>query len=211
MLAIGPINNTAYIDLLAQISMIRVKQLLILPGLLELANSTLTNYSMTRKRGDDLVADQALDGYRGLMAAVVFQAKEEAEHGSLEALSWLNSDHCADYCIALGVDHKAIIKWVDRKRAKVERLYKMSEKVAELKARIAHEKKLPGVFTEWLRGETEEEIREDADRLIKFVRPDAVVFGVSDIKDMTPEELRKNRTSLFKQMDKEVKRNGGVV
>jgi len=66
MLAIGPINSTAYTDLLAQISMIRVRQLLILPGLFELANSTLTNYSMTRKRGGDLMADQIIKGLRWL-------------------------------------------------------------------------------------------------------------------------------------------------
>jgi hypothetical protein len=205
MLAISTQYNHRPLDMLTQISMISVKQLLILPGLFELANSTRTNYS--KQRGDDLIADQALSGYRGLMAAVVYQAKQDAERGNAAALSWLNSDHCADYCIALGVDHKAIIKWVDRKRAKVERLQKMADQVEKLKNKIAEDHGLPGVFTEWLRGETEAEITADAERLIKFIRPEAVVLN---IQDMTPQEIRENKDKLLKQMADENKKAGWI-
>ena len=71
----------------------------------------------------------------------------------------------------------------------------MANEMEALRKKIADKKNLPGVFAEWLRGETEKELEADADRLIKFVRPDVVL----DIGEMKPAEIREHADKLLKQ------------
>ena len=63
-------------------------------------------------RSKDLVKDYGLVGYKGLMAAVVYQAKIEAQRGDQEAINWLASDDCREYCQAIDFNHKCILIWL---------------------------------------------------------------------------------------------------
>jgi hypothetical protein len=53
-------------------------------------------------------------GYGGLMFAIVRQAKIDAARGSKEAIEWLKSDQCFDYCFAVGFEHKNVLDWLKR-------------------------------------------------------------------------------------------------
>jgi len=85
-----------------------------------------------------------------------------------------------------------------------------SEKEKELlRLRVASKKGLPADLTDRLRGETEQELEADADKLLAFVDlskspgvPPKKPGGANiplDIKTMTPEEIRKNAADLMKQ------------
>jgi len=85
-----------------------------------------------------------------------------------------------------------------------------SEKEKELlRLRVASRKGLPTDLTDRLRGETEQELEADADKLLAFVDlskspgvPPKKPGGANiplDIKTMTPEEIRKNAADLMKQ------------
>jgi len=76
----------------------------------------------------------------------------------------------------------------------------MDEKEAnELKKRLALKAGLPGVFAEWLRGETTEEIERDAEKLINFIGTEKLPL---DIQDMSPSEIRANSDDLWKEVQK---------
>lgn len=78
-----------------------------------------------------------------------------------------------------------------------------------LRLKIAHQKDLPFDLVDRLKGETEEEISADVDRLLEYVKPEDPKGvpprkkgghpDVLDIKSMTPEEIRKNADKLLKQ------------
>lgn len=78
-----------------------------------------------------------------------------------------------------------------------------------LRLKIAHQKDLPFELVDRLKGETEEEISADADRLLEYVKPEdpkgvpprkkGGLADVLDISSMTPEEIRKNTAKLLKQ------------
>jgi len=138
-----------------------------------------------------------LSGWRGLMAAVVSRAWEEASAGDLDALGWLVGEDCFSYCMALGYDHNIIRSWVKKTR---ERFRKMDEKIIELRKKIAAKKGLPGIFAEWLRGEDEKSISEDAEKLIKFIRPGIV--DLDNFMSMTPAEIRANSKALLEKASK---------
>jgi len=85
-----------------------------------------------------------------------------------------------------------------------------SEKEKELlRLRVASKKGLPADLTDRLRGETEQELEADADKLLAFVDlskspgvPPKKPGGANiplDIKTMTPEEIRKKAADLMKQ------------
>jgi len=57
-------------------------------------------------------------GWSGLMAAVINQAKIDAKRGDQEAIEWLKSDQCFDYCYALGFEHANILDWLKRGKLK---------------------------------------------------------------------------------------------
>ena len=53
-------------------------------------------------------------GWSGLMAAVINQAKIDAARGDQEAIDWLQSDQCFDFCVGLGFEHANILDWLKR-------------------------------------------------------------------------------------------------
>ena len=77
-----------------------------------------------------------------------------------------------------------------------------------LRLRVAQKKGLPADLTNRLMGETEQELEEDADKLLEFVKqeppgvPPRKLGGGStrlDIRNMTLEEVRKNKAVLLEQ------------
>jgi hypothetical protein len=89
----------------------------------------------------------------------------------VEALEWLGSEDCETYCISVNFNHNIIINWVEKTRKEWQR---MDNKVIELRQKIANQKGLPGIFAEWLRGENEAAIRQDAEKLIKWIKPETL-------------------------------------
>jgi len=57
-------------------------------------------------------------GWRGLMLAVINQAKIDASKGDQEAIEWLKSDQCYDICYSLGFEHANILDWLKRGKLK---------------------------------------------------------------------------------------------
>jgi len=57
-------------------------------------------------------------GWSGLMAAVINQAKIDAKRGDQEAIEWLQSDRCFDFCVGLGFEHANILDWLKRGKLK---------------------------------------------------------------------------------------------
>ena len=74
------------------------------------------------------------------------------------------------------------------------------EDAQKLKQDIAKTMGLPGIAIDMLRGETKEEIEEDAKRLAKWMGADPEPM---DVNKMTPAEIRQNAPELWK---KEVER-----
>ena len=78
-----------------------------------------------------------------------------------------------------------------------------------LRVRVASKKGVPADLIDRLRGETEEELEADADKLIEFIKIDTSTGNPLhrkggqgtrlDIKTMTPEEIRKNAGTLLSQ------------
>jgi len=78
-----------------------------------------------------------------------------------------------------------------------------------LRLKIAHQKDLPFELIDRLKGETEDEISADVDRLLEYIKPEDPKGipprkkggqpDVLDFKTMTPEEIRKNAEKLLKQ------------
>ena len=62
------------------------------------------------------IKNNLLVGYRGLMAAIINQARIDAEAGDQEAMDWLIDDQCFDYCFALGFDHANIMAWISEQK-----------------------------------------------------------------------------------------------
>jgi len=63
----------------------------------------------------DKINNNDLVGWGGLMAAVINQARLDAARGDQEAIEWLKSDQCFDYCYALGgFEHAHILTWLKR-------------------------------------------------------------------------------------------------
>ena len=58
------------------------------------------------------INNDLLVGYRGLMAAIINQARIDAIHGDQEALDWLVGEVCSDFCITLGFEHANILDWI---------------------------------------------------------------------------------------------------
>jgi hypothetical protein len=77
----------------------------------------------------------------------------------------------------------------------------LQKEVTELREKIAIKRGLPGVLAEWLRGETEDDIEKDADKLIRFIKPGTALL---DISRMTPAEIRANADDLFEQVRKKM-------
>ena len=78
-----------------------------------------------------------------------------------------------------------------------------------LRLRVAQKKGLPAELIDRLKGETEQELEADADKLLAFVdtskslgHPPRKLGGgptLLNVKDMTPEEIRKNADELLEQ------------
>ena len=102
---------------------------------------------------------------KGLMTAILYQGWLDATFGDLEAMDWLGSDDCADYCISVNFNHNIILNWVNKTRKEWQR---MDEKVISLRKRVANKFELPGFCAELLRGEDEKTLRLDAVRLISL-------------------------------------------
>ena len=78
-----------------------------------------------------------------------------------------------------------------------------------LRVRVASKKGVPSDLVDRLRGETEEELEADADKLIEFIKIDTSTGNPLhkkggqgtrlDISTMTPEEIRKNANALLSQ------------
>jgi len=66
----------------------------------------------------DLVADYGLTGYAGLMAGVIWQARADALAGDQEAIDWLRSADCLDYCQAVGFNSAIIRSWLINRELK---------------------------------------------------------------------------------------------
>ena len=136
--------------------------------------STPFNNAWIVRRSKNLNLDRyavGLVGFKGLMAAIVFQAWVEASGGDPEAMEWLAGDDCFNHCFVIGFNHAIIINWVKKTRKEWQ---KMDNKVIELRQKIADQKGLPGIFAEWLRGENEAAIRKDAEKLIKWIKPETL-------------------------------------
>jgi hypothetical protein len=67
-------------------------------------------------KNKDFVEDYALYGPRGLMTAVLLQARLDAEDGDTDALNWLLSDLADDFCIAVGFNARIIPAWILKKK-----------------------------------------------------------------------------------------------
>lgn len=59
----------------------------------------------------DLVKKYGLVGYKGLMAAVIYQAQVDAKGGNMAAVDWLISDEAAEYCQAIQFNHAIVMSW----------------------------------------------------------------------------------------------------
>jgi hypothetical protein len=74
---------------------------------------TETRFKPMRRKGSrDFVKDFALCGYPGVMAAVLLQAKLDAEAGDQEAFDWLLSGVADDLCFAVGYNYANVICWL---------------------------------------------------------------------------------------------------
>lgn len=84
-----------------------------------------------------------------------------------------------------------------------------AERINNLKMQVALQKGLPADLIGRLQGEDAESLAKDADTLLQFIKP-AAAPGVPpsgrnsqptrlDISNMTPEEIRKNKSALWKQ------------
>jgi len=100
----------AYPDIQASNYMIKQYDLL-LPGIYDPGIVLLLK---GKANNDDFV----VLGWSGLMAAVINQAKIDAKRGDQEAIEWLKSDQCFDYCYALGFEHANILDWLKRGKLK---------------------------------------------------------------------------------------------
>lgn len=120
----------------------------------------------------DSPADHGITGWAGVITGVLYQAKNEAEAGNLEAIEWLKSDDCYDYCMAINYNHNLVLAWLTRMGyTDIEGDENMvSQKdTTKLKRKVANKKGLPGIAVDWLRGETEIELEADAEKLIRFL------------------------------------------
>jgi len=82
---------------------------LMLPGLFDL---DLVKIVLACVKIPDLVKDHGLYGWRGIMAAVIYQARIDAETGDQTAIDWLIGDQCFDFCFVLDFDHANIRAWI---------------------------------------------------------------------------------------------------
>jgi hypothetical protein len=99
-------------------------------------------------------------------------------------------------------------KWQELAESKDKEL---KAKEAELlRVKIAAQKNLPIDLIDRLKGETEEEISADADKLLEFIKSDESPGNpgkkkggsstVLDIKNMSPKEIREHKEELMKQI-----------
>jgi len=101
-------------------------------------------------------------------------------------------------------------KWQELAQARERELKQLQSE--QMRMRAASSKNLPLDLADRLRGDTEDEIAEDADRLLSFIQanqpqpqsgpgvPPASRNGQAtrlDITKMTPEEIRKNKQALL--------------
>lgn len=101
-------------------------------------------------------------------------------------------------------------KWQELAQAREQELRQLQSE--QMRMRVASSKNLPLDLADRLRGETEDEISEDADRLLSFIQanqpqpqsgpgvPPASRNGQAtrlDISKMTPEEIRQNKQALL--------------
>jgi len=148
-------------------------------------------------------ANHGIVGWKGLMAAVVWQAKQEAEAGDPNAHKWLKSEDCVNYCDALRYNNKLILSWSTRERK--DKKMAILEDTQIIKRKVAERNGLPGIAIDWLRGDDESAIEEDAKKLVSFIRGEK--SGIEqDVNEMTPEEIRTNANKLMKQKVNEWKR-----
>ena len=68
----------------------------------------------------DSPADQGITGYAGVMAGVLWQARNEALAGDNSAREWLESDDCADFCVAVGFDHNLVLQWIRKPKHRLK-------------------------------------------------------------------------------------------
>ncbi len=145
----------------------------------------------------DSPADHGITGWKGIMAGVLWQAKHEAEIGDKDARAWLKSDDCADYCQAVNYNHNLVLDW-EKKNIKNKKGSNMSilDENFKLKQKVAGTLGLPGIAIEWLRGDTEEEIKADAEKLVRFMNMEKLP---KSINEMTPSEVCANAKDLLKK------------
>lgn len=101
-------------------------------------------------------------------------------------------------------------KWQELAQAREQELKQLQSE--QMRMRVASAKNLPLDLADRLRGDTEDEIAEDADRLLSFIQanqpqpqsgpgvPPASRNGQAtrlDISKMTPEEIRQNKQALL--------------
>lgn len=101
-------------------------------------------------------------------------------------------------------------KWQELAQAREQELKQLQSE--QMRMRVASAKNLPLDLADRLRGDTEDEIAEDADRLLSFIQanqpqpqsgpgvPPASRNGKAtqlDITKMTPEEIRQNKQALL--------------
>lgn len=68
----------------------------------------------------DSPADQGITGYAGIIAGVLWQARNEALAGESTAQEWLKSDDCADFCVAINYDHNLVLKWIRKPKHRLK-------------------------------------------------------------------------------------------
>ena len=68
------------------------------------------------------------------------------------------------------------------------------ENALEIKKNVAAKYELPGIVMEWLRGESEQEIEEDAKRFAKLMGID---IKPMDVSKATPGEVRANAKEIL--------------